>query len=320
MKSVKESMAEVMRKFNRMIDEAPDENSLDSEPSQQSEILKSVSCSSEPSEPSEPSEFFVGSEASEYSVPSISSGSLEFCNSVTSVSSMYKGGDSVSSEPSVPSMPSMYTWEELALAEKAAGEAKQRLPTQIRSWYKKWIDPVFEANAEKWQTQISDMIGKHLMHATGKENTLALVTAFYDLNASKFASIPREGFIASAEEVIVRELASWIEALPSGEAAYYRQLPAPHQEAFRICRSLALRALEKTGTPIFFLGIHELAKRITISDREAGHFLNKSPFLKCVEKGKLWQPGIKSKASSWQWIYPLEAAAKSRAEKSACPL
>ena len=313
MKLVKESMAEVMRNFDRMIDEAPDENSLDSEPSQQSEILKSVSCSSEPSEPSE---FFVGSEASDYSVPSISSGSLEFCNSVTSVSSMYKGGDSVSS---VPSVPSMYTWEELALAEKAAGAAKQRLPAKIRSWYEKWIDPVFEADAETWQTQISDMIGKHLMHATGDENTLTLVTAFYDLNASRFASIPREEFIASAGEIMVRELASWIEALPSGEAAYYRQLPAPQQAAFRICRSLALRALEKKGTPIFFLGSHELAKRITISDREAARILNKSPFLSCVEKGKPWQPGIKSKASSWQWIYPLETAAKSRAEKSACP-
>jgi hypothetical protein len=310
MKSVKESMAEVMRKFDRMIDAATDENSLDSEPSQQSEVLKSVSCSSEPSE------FFVGSEASDYSVPSISSGSLEFCNSVTSVSSMYKGGVSVSS---VPSVPSMYTWEELALAEKAAGAAKQRLPAKIRSWYEKWIDPVFEADAETWQIQISDMIGKHLMHATGEENTLALVTAFYDLNAPTFASIPREGFIASAEEVIVRELASWSEALPSGEAAYYSQLPKPQQEAFRICRSLALRALEKNGTPIFFLGSHELAKRITISDREAARILNKSPFLSCVEKGKPWQPGIKPKASSWQWIYPLEAAAKSRAEKSACP-
>jgi len=300
MKPVKESMAEVMRKFDRMIDAAPDESSLDSEPSQQSEILKSVSCISEPSE------FFVDSETSQYSVPSISSGSLEFCNSVTSVSSM-------------PSMPSMYTWEELALAEKAAGEAKQRLPTQIGSWYEKWIDPVFEANAETWQTQISDMIGKHLMHATGKENTLALVTAFYDLNASKFASIPREGFIASAREIMVRELASWLEALPSGEADYYRKLPAPQQEAFRICRSLALRALEKTRTPIFFLGSHELAKRITISDREAFSILNKAPFLKCVEKGKPWQSGIKPKASSWQWIYPLEAAAQSRVEKSACP-
>lgn len=313
MKLVKESMAEVMRKFDRMIDAAPDENSLDSEPSQQSEILKSVSCSSEPSE------FFVGSEASDYSVPSISSGSLEFCNSVTSVSSvssMYKGGVSVSS---VPSVPSMYTWEELALAEKAAGEAKQRLPAKIRSWYEKWIDPVFEADAETWQTQISDMIGKHLMHATGEENTLALVTAFYDLNAPTFASIPREGFIASAGEIMVRELASWIEALPSGEADYYRQLPAPQQAAFRICRSLALRALEKKETPIFFLGSHELAKRITISDREAFRILNKSPFLKCVEKGKPWQSEIKPKASSWQWIYPLEAAAKSRAEKSACP-
>jgi hypothetical protein len=310
MNSVKELAATVMSNFDRLIAEAPDESSLDSEPSQQSEILKSVSCSSEPSE------FFVDSETSQYSVPSISSVSLEFCNSITSVSSMYKGGDSVSS---VPSVPSMYTWEDLALAEKAAAEARQLLPTQIGSWYKKWIDPVFEANAETWQTQISDMIGKHLMHATGKENTLALVTAFYDLNASKFASIPREGFIASAEEVIVRELASWIEALPSGEAAYYRQLPAPHQEAFRICRSLALRALEKNGTPIFFLGSHELAKRITNSDREAGSILNKSPFLKCVEKGKPWQPRIKSIASSWQWIYPLEAAAKSSTAKPACP-
>lgn len=308
MKPVKESMAEVMRKFDRMIDAAPDENSLDSEPSQQSEILKSVSCSSEPSEPSE---FFVGSEAS------ISSGSLEFCNSVSSVSSMYKGGDSVSSMPSVPSM---YTWEELALAEKTAGEAKQRLPAKINSWYEKWIYPIFEADAETWQTQISDMVGKHLMHATGEENTLALVTAFYDLNAPTFASIPREGFIASAGEIMVRELASWIEALPSGEADYYRQLPAPQQAAFRICRSLALRALEMKETPIFFLGSHELAKRITISDREAFRILNKSPFLKCVEKGKPWQSEIKPKASSWQWIYPLEAVGKSRVEKSACPL
>jgi len=307
MKPVKESMAEVMRKFDRMIDAAPDESSLDSEPSQQSEILRSVSCISEPSE------FFVDSETSQYSVPSISSGSLEFCNSVTSVSSMYKGG------PSVPSVPSMYTWEDLALAEKATGEAKQRLPTQIKSWYNKWIDPVFEANAETWQTQISDMIGKHLMHATGEENTLALVTAFYDLNASKFASIPREGFIACAGEIMLRELASWLEALPSGEAAYYRQLPAPQQEAFRICRSLALRELEMTGTPIFFLGSHELAKRITISDREAFRILNKSPFLKRVEKGKPWQRGTKPQASSWQWIYPLEAAAKNSTGKPACP-
>jgi hypothetical protein len=289
--------------WDSLIEKATDDNSLASEPSQQSEILKSVSCSSEPSE------FFVDSEPSQYSVPSISSVSLEFCNSITSVSSMYKGGDSVSS------VPSMYTWEDLALAEKATGEAKQRLPTQIKSWYNKWIDPVFEANAKTWQTQISDMIGKHLMHATGEENTLALVTAFYDLNASKFASIPREGFIACAGEIMVRELASWLEALPSGEADYYRQLPAPQQEAFRICRSLALRALEKEGTPIFFLGSHELAKRITISDREAFSILNKAPFLECVEKGKPWQPGNKPQASSWQWICPLEAAAK----KSACP-
>lgn len=300
MKPVKESMAEVMRKIDRMIDAAPDENSLDSEPSQQSEILKSVSFTSEPSE------FLVDSETSQYSVPSISSGSLKFCNSVPSVSSM-------------PSIPSMYTWEELALAEKAAGEAKQRLPIQIRKWYEKWIDPVFEANAETWQTQISDMIGKHLMHATGKENTLALVTAFYDLNASKFASIQREGFIASVGEIMVRGLASWLEALPSGEATYYRQLPAPQQVAFRICRSLALRELEKTGTPIFFLGTHELAKRITISDREAARILNKSPFLKCVEKGKPWQPGTKPRASVWQWIYALEAAAQNSTVKPVCP-
>jgi hypothetical protein len=307
MNSVKKIMAQVMSPIDRLIAEAQDESSFDSEPSQHSEILKSVACSSEPSE------FFVGSEPSEYSVPSTSSGSLEFCNSVTSVSSMYTGGDSV------PSIPSIYTWEDLALAEKAAGEAKQRLPTQIKSWYNKWIDPVFEANAEKWQSQISDMIGKHLMYATGKENTLALVTGFYDLNASKFASIPREEFIACAGEIMVRELASWSEALPYGEAAYYRQLPAPHQEAFRICRSLALRALDKDGTPIFFLGSCELGKRISISDREAGRILNKFPFIKCVEKGKPWQSGTKPRASLWEWSYPLEAAAKSRVEKSICP-
>ena len=118
---------------------------------------------------------------------------------------------------------------------------------------------------------------------------------------------------------MLRELASWIEALPSGEAAYYRQLPVPHQEAFRICRSLALRALDKEGNPTFFLGSHELGKRISISDREAAGILNKSPFLECVEKGKTWQQGIKPCASLWQWIYPLEAVAKCGAEKPACP-
>jgi hypothetical protein len=223
---------------------------------------------------------------------------------------------SVSSITSVSSVPSIYTWEELTLAAKAEEEAKRSLPTQIRTWYDKWIDSVFKADVETWQIQISDMIGKHLMHATGKKNTLALVTAFHDLNASKFASIPREGFIARAEEIMVRELDSWIEALPSGEAAYYRQLPVPHQEAFRICRSLALRALDKEGAPTFFLGSHELGKRISISDREAAAILNKSPFLRCVEKGKTWQLGTKPRASLWQWIYPLEAAAKSGAEKS----
>lgn len=306
MKSVKELNPKVNNGWQRLIDEAPDEISLDSKPSQQSEVLKSISCGSEPSEPSE---FSVCSEASEYSE---SSDSLEFCNSVTSVYS-------IPSITSIPSIPSMYTWEELALAEKAAGEAKQRLPAEIRRWYEKWIDPVFEADTDTWQTQISDMVGKHLMHATGEENTLALVTAFYDLNAPTFASIPREGFIASAGEVIVRELASWSEALPSGEAAYYSQLPKPQQEAYRICRSLALRALEKNGTPIFFLGSHELAKRITISDREAARILNKSPFLKCVEKGKPWQPGTKPRASVWQWIYALKAAAKNSKVKPACP-
>jgi hypothetical protein len=216
-------------------------------------------------------------------------------------------------------MPSIYTWEYLALATKAEKETKQGLPTQIRKWYEKWIEPVFEANVETWQIQISDMIGKHLMHATGEKHTLALVTAFHDLNASKFTSIPREGFIVRAEEIMVRELASWTEALPSGEAAYYRQLPAPHQEAFRICRSLALRALDKEGKPIFFLGSHELGKRISISDREAAAILNKSPFLICVEKGKTWQVGTKPRASLWQWMFPLEAAIKSGAEKPACP-
>jgi hypothetical protein len=107
--------------------------------------------------------------------------------------------------------------------------------------------------------------------------------------------------------------------LPSGEAAYYRQLPTPQQEAFRICRSLALRALEKEGTPIFFLGYLELGKRISISARDAGVILNKSRFLKCVEKGKKWQTEIKSKASIWQWIYPLEAAAKNSTGKPTCP-
>ncbi len=217
---------------------------------------------------------------------------------------------------SVNSMASIYTWEELALAAKAEEEAKRILPTQIRTWYDKWIDSVFKADVVTWQIQISDMIGKHLMHATGEKNTLALVTAFHDLNASKFASIPREGFIARAEEIMVQELDSWIEALPSGEAAYYRQLPVPHQEAFRICRSLTLRALDKEGAPTFFLGSHELGKRISISDREAAAILNKSPFLRCVEKGKTWQPGTTPRASLWQWIYPLEAAAKSGAEKS----
>ncbi|MBU6170666.1 MAG: hypothetical protein KGQ87_04120 [Verrucomicrobia bacterium] len=236
------------------------------------------------------------SESSQYSVPLES----EVCISETSVIC-----GSVDSMGSVNSMASMYTWENLALAAKAEKEAKKSLSPQIRKWYNEWIDHVYEADATKWQNQISDMIGKHLMHATGKENTLALVMAFHDLNTSKFASISREGFIASAEEIMMRELASWTEALPSGEADYYQQLPAPHQEAFRICRSLTLRALEKTGTPTFFLGGHELAKRISISDREAGRILNKSPFLKCVERGKPWQTGTKPQASCWQWIYPL---------------
>lgn len=205
----------------------------------------------------------------------------------------------------------MYTWENLALAEEAQKEAKQNLPPQIRGWYDAWIDPLYTADAEKWQSQISDMIGKHLMHATGGENTLALVTAYFDLNTPAFAAISREAFIASAREIMARELASWIEALPSAEAAYYRKLSAPHQEAFRICRSLALRALEKEGAPTFFLGGHELAKRISITDRAAAAILIKSPFLRRVEKGKPWQPGTKPQASSWQWIYPLPAAASS---------
>jgi hypothetical protein len=309
MKSAAPIANSIARKFDQMIANAPEEQSELAGDNHSFRIVRR--------DKSERPFTSKISEASQHSKASQFSNVLntEVCSSVPSVVC-----SSVSSITSVSSVPSIYTWEELALAAQAEEEAKRSLPTQIRTWYDKWIDSVFKADVETWQIQISDMIGKHLMHATGEKNTLALVTAFHDLNASKFASIPREGFIARAEKIMVQELDSWIEALSSGEAAYYRQLPVPHQEAFRICRSLALRALDKEGASTFFLGSHELGKRISISDREAAAILNKSPFLRCVEKGKTWQLGTKPRASLWQWIYPLEAAAKSGVEKSTCPL
>jgi hypothetical protein len=194
-KSNSPKQIELDQRFDKMIADAPEGDST----------ANVSSTSGNCAMASEASEVSVSSTFSESSDISESSKVLNFCSSVSSVSS-------VSSMTSMTSMPSIYTWENMALAAQAEEEAKQNLPTQIRSWFDKWIDPVFEANAEAWQIQISDMIGKHLMHATGEKHTLALVTAFHDLNASKFTSIPREGFIARAKEIMVKELASWIEA------------------------------------------------------------------------------------------------------------
>jgi len=198
----------------------------------------------------------------------------------------------------------MYTWEALASAERAKQDAKSKLPIKIRKWYDDWIESIYQADIDQWQKQITDMIGKHLIHATGKQNTLALVAAFRDVNESIF-SIPRDEFINTAEKIVSREIASWIEDLPHEEAGYYKQLPTPQQEAFRICRALALRQLMKSGNSTFFLGANELGTRISVDDRRAANILKGFPFLKMIEKGKPWQSGQRAKATSWQWIYPL---------------
>ena len=98
---------------------------------------------------------------------------------------------------------------------------------------------------------------------------------------------------------------TYIETLNAAERGIYDALPGHEQEAFRICRDLALLPEPKREPLTFFLSFNHLADRIgnfPVQAQRIMRQLESYGLLKQLEKGKRRAAGIRGEAGTYQWL------------------
>ncbi len=169
--------------------------------------------------------------------------------------------------------------------------------------YTEFIEPRFHAHAHARNDFIVESV-PFLYRAVAAQFILELVGCFYDCNRVLFND-PREQHIQEAKAMLESVAKTYTESLNAGERRIYDALPGHEQEAFRICRDLALLKEPERPPFTFFLSFNHLADRLGIFPPEAQRIMRQLEIyglVKLLKKGTRRAAGVRGEAGTYQWL------------------
>jgi len=212
---------------------------------------------------------------------------------------------SASLHPCIPA--SLHNKAEAVLANiTVKKEAQQALATKhphLVRLYNEFIEPRFQAQACARNHFLVQSV-PFLYSAVAPQFVLELVGCFYDCNRSLFND-PREQHMKEAKAMLESAAKTYTESLNADERKIYDALPEQEQDAFRICRDLAMLKTPEREPHTFFLSFNHLADRLGIFPMQAQRIMRQLEsygLIKLLKKGTRRAAGVRAEAGSYQWL------------------
>ena len=220
-----------------------------------------------------------------------------------------------SSTPSTPSTPSTSQddREDAILANiEARTNAHNALGAKspkLLALYKTMVDQRYQAKPGNRNEFITEAV-PFLYRAVAPRVLLIFVATFYDAHQVIFKD-SRAQHMKEAEAMLKSVEATFLTSLSEREGKVYHGLDTQEQEAFRICRDLALRPAPQYGPMTFFMSCNDLGGRLGVHPVQAQRILRQLTTLEILvllEKGNRRAPGVKSKAGVYRWQFSSKQA------------
>jgi bifunctional DNA primase/polymerase-like protein len=188
-------------------------------------------------------------------------------------------------------------------AKKEALESLAAKHPSLARLYIELIEPYFQARAHARNEFI--VYAVPFLHCrVAPQFILELVGCFYDCNRALFHD-PREQHMKEAKAMLTSVAKTYAENLKADESSIYEALAEPEQNAFRICRDLAL--LKKSERPplTFYLSFNHLADRLGIFPTQAQRIMRQLEsygLITLLKKGTRRAAGVRGEAGEYQWL------------------
>lgn len=167
------------------------------------------------------------------------------------------------------------------------------------------IETRFQAEAQKRNFFITNAV-PFLFRAVGRSHILDLTSHFYDCNRSLFND-SREQHLKEATAMLESVVKTYEGELNATERAIYRELHDKEQDAFRICRDLALLPQPDREPMSFFLSFEHLGHRLGIHAMQAQRIMRRLAaygMVKILKKGTRRAEGVRGEATNYLWLLP----------------
>src|SRR5262249_48906390 len=143
-----------------------------------------------------------------------------------------------------------------------------------------------------------------LYRAVAPQVVLRLVECFYDCNRALFKD-PKEQHMCQARAMLAAVSQSYVESLPPSDRAIYEALDHDEQNAFRICRDLALRP-EPSREPLSFFGSFEhFGARLGVFPVQTQRVMRRLEtygVIRLLEKGTRRAARVPAIAGKYKWL------------------
>ena len=138
----------------------------------------------------------------------------------------------------------------------------------------------------------------------GTRMTCKLIKSFYEINKPFFNDEVHQHMHEFKTHLNTLEI-NYLNKLSEIESNFYQAFDIDNQDAFRICRELAMYEDNEYEYPFFHLSYKELGDRLDIHRQDSFKIMKDFKTLGILElkkKGEKYKSGRKSKASSWKWV------------------
>ncbi len=193
--------------------------------------------------------------------------------------------------------------ENIKAAQKVRESLKAEYPNVLRL-YPKLIERRHRAQAGARNAFIVQAV-PFLYRAVAPPVLLQLVGLFYDCNRALFND-PRDQHMKEASAMLESVARTYLVSLAEGERRIYEELPSKEeQDAFRICRDLALLEDPEKDPYTFFMSCNGLGDRLGIYPTQAQRIMWKLESYRLVEqlaKGVRRAQGVPGVAGEYRWL------------------
>jgi hypothetical protein len=188
-------------------------------------------------------------------------------------------------------------------ASRAARDALAAKHPHLVRLYTEFIEPRYQAQEHARNGFIVKAV-PFLYRAVAAQYVLELVGCFYDCNRARFNDSV-EQHMKEAKAMLESVARTYFESLNAGERNIYEALSQPEQDAFRICRDLALLPEPKREPRTFFMSFNQLGDRLGIYPTQAQRIMRQLEsygLIVMVKKGIRRAAGVRGEAGIYQWL------------------